>query len=77
MSRRLIRVQPAEAPSIGIGTEINAVLQSGKTFFGKLTSASGHFLTLQDMRGVSHKIELHQLFEIILDPKTPLSATSN
>jgi len=76
MSKRLIRIRPGDVLSIKIGTEINAVYQNGKTFFGKLESISKQFLTLKDTRDNHHQIDLSDLYEIVYDLETLKTRTS-
>ena len=76
MSKRLIRIRPDDVLSIKIGTEVNAVYQNGKTFFGKLESVSKQFLTMKDTRDSHHQIDLADLYEVVYDLETLKKRTS-
>jgi hypothetical protein len=74
MSKRLIRVAaadvPARLPELS-GQDLNVVLRSGNTYFGRLVSASAEVLTLRDTRGHWHSIQVPELEEIIYDRVSP------
>jgi hypothetical protein len=68
MSKRLIRMKNPDAYlKLEQGTEINAVLQNGQTYFGKLNAVSTAILTLTDPLGYTHQIALQDIYEIIYD----------
>jgi small nuclear ribonucleoprotein (snRNP)-like protein len=70
MSKRLIRigsgkVQPALQSLLN--HEISAILENGKTYFGRLVSFSTGKLLLTDTRNHPHDISIADLYEIIYD----------
>ncbi|NIJ52159.1 hypothetical protein [Dyadobacter arcticus] len=70
MSKRLIRLgsEKIHAALNGLLThEINAVLQNGNTYFGKLVSFTSDYLILNDKRSHPHHLALADLYEIIYD----------
>ncbi|MBE9464329.1 hypothetical protein ACFP1I_05935 [Dyadobacter subterraneus] len=72
MSKRLIRIASkniaSELTSLA-GQELNAILQSGKTYSGKLISVSNEYLTMYDTRQHTHKLAIQDLFEVVYDYK--------
>ena len=70
MSKRLIRLKPGVIFSkLGniTGLEVNAVLQNGLTYFGKIESVTIEHIILADARSHLHKIAISALYEIIYD----------
>jgi hypothetical protein len=49
------------------GTELNAVLIDGKTYFGKLLAVTTDLLTLVDSKQHHHQIPITGVYEIIYD----------
>ena len=72
MSKRLIRIASknivSELTNLS-GLELNAILRTGNTYFGKLISVTTDHLTLLDTRQHIHKLAIPELFEIIYDRK--------
>ncbi|TLV01299.1 hypothetical protein FEN17_17850 [Dyadobacter luticola] len=70
MSKRLIRVGSTKIyPALnGLLThEINAVLENGKTYFGRLLSFTPDSFKLTDFRDHTHDIQLRDVYEIVFD----------
>jgi hypothetical protein len=70
MSKRLTRINnPEELLKLEKlpGIEINAVLQNGSTYFGRIDSIDSQFMVMKDTRGHTHKIALSNLYEIVID----------
>jgi hypothetical protein len=70
MSKRLIRLNPGVIfTKLGniTGLEVNAVLQNGLTYFGKIESVTIEHIILADARGHLHRIAISELYEIIYD----------
>lgn len=71
MSKRLMRINSKDAfLKLEEGTEINAVLQNGRTYFGRLESVTPTHLFLVDTRGHQHEIFISDLYEIVFDRET-------
>ncbi|GLU51578.1 hypothetical protein [Dyadobacter frigoris] len=72
MSKRLIRIASkniaSELTNLS-GLELNAILRTGNTYFGKLMSVTNEHLTLQDTRQHTHKLAIQDLFEVVYDYK--------
>lgn len=72
MSKRLIRIASKNITSALInlaGLELNAISQTGKTYFGKLVSVSNEHLVMLDTRQHIHKLAIQDLFEVVYDYK--------
>ncbi len=72
MSKRLIRIASKNITSELSdlpGLELNAILRSGNTYFGKLISITNEYLTLLDTREHIHKLAIQDLFEVVYDLK--------
>jgi hypothetical protein len=70
MSKRLIRIGSGKIhPALSglLSHEINAVLENGKTYFGRLLSFTADALKLTDYREHIHEIRLTELYEIVYD----------
>lgn len=70
MSKRLIRIKPAELPAAISRLQkfsINAVLSDGNTIFGKVTSFGSDHFTLNDTRDHPHLVKFGDVYEIIYD----------
>ena len=70
MSKRLVRIYPQNVffkLEKAAGLEINAVMQSGRTYLGKITSVTIDSLIIKDTRNHSHKLSLSDLYEIVYD----------
>ena len=70
MSKRLVRVYPENIYTKlekAAGLEVNAVTQSGRTYFGKLISVTIDTLIIKDTRNHAHKLALSDLYEIVYD----------
>ena len=72
MSKRLIRIASknitSESPSLA-GLELNAIMRTGNTHFGKLISVTNEYLTMLDTRQHTHKLAVQDLFEVVYDFK--------
>lgn len=72
MSKRLIRI-PSKNISSDLtnvdGLELNAILRTGNTYFGKLISVTNHYLTMLDKRQHIHKLAIQDLYEVVYDHK--------
>lgn len=72
MSKRLIRIASqniaSELTNLA-GLELNAILRTGNTYFGKLISVTAEHLTMLDTRQHLHKLSIQDLFEIVYDHK--------
>lgn len=72
MSKRLIRISSknitSELTNLA-GLELNAVLRTGNTYFGKLISVTNEYLTMLDTRHHTHKLAIQDLFEVVYDLK--------
>jgi hypothetical protein len=72
MSKRLIRIANKNiVPDLinHTGLELNAILQSGQTYFGKLIAITSDNLTLIDTRQHTHKLAIQDLYEVVYDFK--------
>lgn len=73
MSKRLVRIPSAhifqELENL-TALELNAISQSGKTYFGKLLSVSRDYLTILDTRQHSHKLPISDLYEVVYDAQS-------
>jgi hypothetical protein len=72
MSKRLVRIANKNIVLELInhtGLELNAVSQTGKTYFGKLTVINDEFLTLEDTRQHTHQLAIRDLYEVVYDYK--------
>lgn len=70
MSKRLIRIKPAELLATKNQWQrypLNAVLADGNTLFGRLVSLDSESLTLKDTRDHSHQIRINDLYELVYD----------
>ena len=70
MSKRLVRIYPEHVFSKlekATGLEVNAVLQSGRTHFGKIVSVTTDSLIIKDTRNHSHQLAISDLYEIVYD----------
>ena len=70
MSKRLVRIYPKNVFSKlekADGLEINAVMQNGRTYFGKIASVSIDGLNIKDTRNHFHQLALSDLYEIVYD----------
>ena len=70
MSKRLVRIYPQNVffkLEKAAGLEVNAVTQSGRTYFGKLISVTIDTLIIKDTRNHAHKLALSDLYEIVYD----------
>lgn len=70
MSKRLIRIKPAELITAMSGLQkfsINAVLSDGNTLFGKVNSISSDHFTLKDTRDHLHLVKFRDVYEIVYD----------
>lgn len=72
MSKRLIRIASknitTELSNLA-GLELNAILKTGNTYFGKLVSVTNEYLTMMDTRQHTHKLAIQDLFEVVYDHK--------
>jgi len=70
MSKRLIRIFPMELSnrtSELISREINVVLKSNQTFFGRCWKIKNHLLYLKDQRKHDHSFAFTQVESVIYD----------
>lgn len=70
MSKRLVRIANKNIAMELInhtGLELNAILQTGKTYFGKLISVTSEHLTLKDTRQHTHQLAIQDLYEVVYD----------
>ena len=70
MSKRLVRLNPEIIfKKLGnvTGLEVNAVLQNGRTYFGRIKSVTTDYIILTDTRDHLHKIAMADLYEIVYD----------
>ncbi|WP_159466604.1 hypothetical protein [Dyadobacter sp. 3J3] len=72
MSKRLIRIASkniaSELTNLA-GLNLNAILQTGNTYFGKLISVTNEHLTILDTRQHTHRLAIRDLFEVVYDQK--------
>ena len=70
MSKRLVRLNPEiifrKLENV-TELEINAVLQNGRTYFGKIKSVTSDYVVLADTRDHVHRIAIADLYEIVYD----------
>jgi hypothetical protein len=72
MSKRLIRIANKNLVTElanHTGLELNAVLQTGKTYYGKLISLTQQYLTLEDTRQHTHQLAIGDIYEVVYDLK--------
>lgn len=72
MSKRLVRIANKNIVmelNNHVGLELNAVLQTGKTYNGKLTALTDEYLTLEDTRQHTHQLAIRDLYEVVYDFK--------
>lgn len=70
MSKRLVRIYPKnvfDKLRKEAGLEVNAVMQNGRTYFGKIDSLTVDHLSISDTRDHLHKLALSELFEVVYD----------
>jgi hypothetical protein len=70
MSKRLTRIAASHLPDElhkFLDRKITAVLNDGKSYFGKLKSFTGTELTITDPRDHLHVLPLSWLYEIVYD----------
>ncbi|MCF0054746.1 hypothetical protein [Dyadobacter sp. CY356] len=72
MSKRLIRIASknitSELSNLA-GLELNAIMRSGNTHFGKLISVTNEYLTMLDTRQHTHWLAVQDLYEVVYDFK--------
>lgn len=75
MGKRLVRINSGnifqELEKLK-GVELNAISQTGKTYFGKLVSVTNEYLTMSDTRQHSHKFAIRDLYEVVYDAHSKL-----
>lgn len=73
MSKRLVRIPSdkifQELEKLN-GVELNAISQTGKTYFGNLVSVTTEYLTMLDTRQHSHKLAIPDLYEVVYDAQS-------
>ena len=70
MSKRLIRIKPAELTTAMNKLQkfsINVVLSDGNTLFGKVNSVGGDHFMLKDTRDHLHLVKFGDVYEIVYD----------
>lgn len=70
MSKRLIRIYPKnvfDKLRNEIGLEVNAVMQNGRTYFGKIDSVTENHLNISDTRDHLHQLAISDLYEVVYD----------
>lgn len=76
MSKILVRIIPgnvfAELKQ-KLGLEINAIMQNGNTYFGKIESVTAEHINITDTRNHAHRLALSDMYEIIYDRQNILS----
>lgn len=79
MSKRLIRIKSKDAfkkLDKLIGAAVNAISKNGNTNFGLLTAITSDHITITDYRSHIHKLEILDLYEVILDTTDELQNIS-
>jgi small nuclear ribonucleoprotein (snRNP)-like protein len=73
MGKRIVRITSSQLPERVAELaqrQINVVLKSGQTVYGKFQKADNYFLLLHDNRAHLHTLAYTQIDEVIYDQST-------